>query len=158
MTSRYGSPVALSRWVVPAVGLALALVAVAGCSSRTKPEQQAQADITEYEAQIRKMIPDSTRADKLVDLTNEFQEVMRGGVVAAKDYRAKFAALNANCDATRSDYETAINEEEAARDAFLKKLMALRERAASLTTDAEWEKLKKARLRALDADLQDLIS
>lgn len=66
--------------------------------------------------------------------------------------------MNANYGATRSDYETAINEEEAARDAFLKKLMALRERAASLTTDAEWEKLKKARLRALDADLQDLIS
>jgi len=43
---------ASSRWLVPALGLALALAAGVGCSSKPTPEQQAQADVTHYEALV----------------------------------------------------------------------------------------------------------
>ena len=40
---------------------------------------------------------------------------------------------------------------------FLKKSTAIREQAAALMTDAEWEQLRKARLRALDTAIEELI-
>jgi len=160
MTSLSRRCAASSRWLVPALALALTLVAGVGCSSKPKPtptpEQQAQADVTEYEALIRKVVADSARADKLVALTNEFQTLVKQGVASIKDYRARVAALDSNYEAPRADYEALFSQQEAARDAFLKKATAIREQAASLTTDAEWEQLKKSRLRVLDTDLEEL--
>ena len=158
MTLPSSSFAASSRWLAPALALALALVAGVGCSSKPTltPEQQAQADVTEYQALIRKVVADSARADKLVSLTNELQTLVKQGVASAKDYRAKVAVLDSNHEATRADYQTLINQQNTARETFLKKAMALRERSASLTTDAEWEQLKKARLRVLDTDLEEL--
>jgi hypothetical protein len=68
------------------------------------------------------------------------------------------AALNSNYDATREDYEALFSQQDAHREVWIKKVAALREQMAALTTDAEWEELKKARLRILEADLQDLAS
>ena len=98
MTSRSRSFAASSRWLVPALGLTLALVAGVGCSSRPKPtpEQTTKADVAQYEAQIRKVIPDSARADKAVGLTNEIQKLVQETVASAKDYRAKVAAAKSN--------------------------------------------------------------
>jgi hypothetical protein len=162
MTSRSRTGAASSRWLVPALALVLSLVAGVGCSSKPKPtltpEQQAQADEAEVEAQIRMVIPDSTRADKLVSLTSEIQRLVQEGIADARNYRAKVAVLNSNYESPRVDYETAYNQQEAARDAFVTKALALRARAASLTTDAEWEQLKKVRLRMLDTILQELMS
>ncbi len=142
------------------VALALAVTVAAGCSSKhdLTPEQRAQADVTAYEAQIRKIIPDRLRADQLVGLADEFQKLAQASIASVKDYRAKVATLNSSYDATRADYETVFSQQDATREAFLKKAGALRERMAALTTDSEWEKLKKARLRTLDADLQELLS
>jgi hypothetical protein len=142
------------------IALILALATAAGCSSQhdLAPEQQAQADVTAYEIQIRKIIPDPARADQLVALTNEFQQVATASIASIKGYRAKVAALNSNYDATRQDYEALFSEQDVSRESFIKKAGAIRERMAALTTDVEWEALKKARLRALDADLEALLS
>ena len=148
------------RWLVPALGLALAVFAVAGCSSKPKPtlEQQAQTDLAEFEAQIRKVIPDPARADELIALTNEFQKLALASIASARQYRSKTETLNSSYETTRADYEILFSQQDTAREALLEKATALRERAAALMTDSEWEQLKKARLRALDADLQELIS
>ena len=105
---------------------------------------------------MRKVVADSARADKLVSLTNEFQTLVMQGVASARDYRVKVAALDSNYEATRADYETLIDQQDTARETFLKKASVLREQSASLTTDAEWEQLKKSRLRVLDTDLEEL--
>jgi predicted component of type VI protein secretion system len=154
--ARYSPP----PWIVAALVLTLALAAVSGCSSRSAltPEQQAQADLTAYEQEIRKVIPDPARADQLIALTNEFQQLVNQSIASIKNYRARVATLNSNYDATRADYEALFSEQDAAREAFLKKAGALRERMTVFTSDAEWEQLKKVRLRALDADLQELLS
>jgi hypothetical protein len=43
------------------------MAAAAGCSSKPRPtpEQQTQADLQAYEAQIRKVVADPARADQL---------------------------------------------------------------------------------------------
>ena len=160
MTSRSQTVGAVWRWLVPTLWLALVPVTVAGCSSKPKPtlEQQAQADIAAYEAQIRKVIPDPARADELIALTNEFQKLALESIASVKRYQSKIQTLNSSYEATRADYDALFSQQDAARDALLEKATALRERAAALTTDSEWEQLSKARLRALDADLQELIS
>lgn len=140
-----------------AVALALAFV-VAGCFAKhLTPEQQAQTDFDAYEAQVRKAVADPARADQLIALTNEFRQQVRQSADLLGGYPAKVAALDASYGATRKDYEALLSEQDARREALLKKFGALRERMAALTTDAEWEALKKARLRTLEAYLQDLV-
>ena len=134
------------------------LAAAAGCSSKQAltPQQQAQADLADYEAQIRRIIPDPARADQLVALTNQFQELAQASIESVNDYRAKVTALNTNYEATRADYETLFSEQDAAREAFFEKAGALRERMVVFTSDAEWEQLKAVHLKLLEADLQQL--
>jgi hypothetical protein len=157
MTLRLPHVAVSSRWV--AAGLALVLAAVAGCSSKhLTPEQQAQANMEAYEAQIRKVVADPARADQLVALTTEYQQQMHESAVVVRDYRAKLAALNASYEATREDFETLFRQQDAHREALLRKVAALREQIAALTTDAEWHELEKARQRMLDPDVQDLVS
>jgi uncharacterized coiled-coil DUF342 family protein len=148
------------RYFTAALGMVFVLAIAGGCSSKPalSPEQQAQADLTAYEAELRKVITDPARADKLLALTNEFQKMLQDTVTHVTTYRAKAVALNSNYDATRADYDNLFNQQDAARETFMQKATALREQMAALTTDAEWAQLKKARLRALDADLQELLS
>jgi len=160
MTSSFGRLISSGRWPAGMMALMLALSTAVGCSSKHEltPEQRAQADVAAYEAEIRKIIPDPARADQLVALTKEFQQVANESIAAIRSYRAKVAALNSNYDATRQDYETLFSAQDASREAFIKKAGAIRERMAAFTTDSEWEALKKARLQALDADLEELLS
>jgi len=137
--------------------LLLALVAATGCSSKPlTPEQQAQADLSACDAQIRKIVADPARADRLVALTGEFNKLGWESIGRVNEYRAKVAALNSNYDATREDFEALISKQDAVRETLLKKALALREQMAALTTDAEWEQLRSARLRALENGLKQL--
>ena len=144
--------------IASAATLALLFAAAAGCSSKQAltPQQQAQADLLEYEAQIRRIIPDPARADQLVALTNQFQELAQTSIVSVNEYRAKVSALNSNYEATRADYEALFSEQDALREEFLQKAGALRQRMVVFTSDAEWEQLRTLRLKALEADLQRL--
>ena len=131
----------------------------AGCSSKQAltPEQQAQADLAAYEQEVRRIVPAPARANQLVALANEFQQLANESIANVRDYRQRVAALNANYDATREEYEALFNQQDAAREAFVNKVGAIRERMVAFTSDAEWEQLKTARLRVVEADLQELL-
>jgi len=133
--------------------------AAAGCSSKQEltPQQRMQAELAEYEMQIRRIIPDPARADQLVALTNQFQELAQASIGNLNEYRAKLSALNSNYEATRADYEALFKEQDATREGFFKKAGALRERMVVFTSDAEWEQLRALRLKLLEADLQQLV-
>ena len=107
--------------------------------------------------QIRRIIPDPARADQLVALTNQFQELAQTGIGSINEYRAKLSALNSNYEATRADYEALFNEQDSAREAFFEKAGALRARVVVYTSDAEWEQLKALHLELVEADLQQLV-
>ena len=142
-----------------AAGLVLVLAAAAGCSSKQEltPQQQAQADMAAYEAQVRRIILDPARADQLVVLANQFQQLARESIASVNEYRAKLTALNGNYEATRADYEALFSQQDAVREAFFKRAGAIRERMVVFTSDAEWEQLRAARLKLLEADLQQLV-
>ena len=146
------------RRIASLAALALVLTGAPACSSKQAltPEQQSQADLSEYEAQVRRIILDPARADQLVALSNQFQELAQASIESVNDYRAKVTALNTNYEATRADYETLFSEQDSAREAFFEKAGALRERMVVFTSDAEWEELKAVHLKLLEADLQQL--
>jgi hypothetical protein len=138
---------------------AVVLIGIAGCKHET-PEQQAQArldaDVANYQEQIRKVVQDPVRADRLVSLVSEFKALARTAASAMREQRAKLAALNANYDATRADFASLFRQQDAERQALLEKAMSLREQMAALTTDSEWEQLKQAREKELTAILQEV--
>lgn len=147
-----------------AVGLMTSLAAVvlietAGCKHET-PEEQAQArldaDVANYQDQIRKIVKDPDRADKLVPLVSQFEVLARNAASVMRDQQAKLAALNANYDATRADFATMFRQQDAERQTLVKKALDLREQMAALTTDSEWEQLKQAREKELTAILQEV--
>ena len=146
-------------WLGAAGALMLVLAALTGCSSKhPTAEQQVRGEVQAYEAQIRNLVADPVRADQLVALTKEFQQEAAASVAIFRDYRAKMAALNSNYEATREQFEALLNEQNGHREVWTKKLTALREQMTALTTDSEWEELRKARLSIFEADLQDLAS
>src|SRR6185295_12062658 len=139
--------------------LMLVLTALTACSSKhLTAEQREQAEVQAYEAQIRKVVADPTRADRLVALTNEFQQQAEKNVAIFREYRAKVAALNSNYDATREQFQALLDQQDAHRELWARKVTGLREQMVALTSDLEWEKLKKARLRIFEAELQDVAS
>jgi len=69
---------------------------------------------------------------------------------------AELAALNANFSATRAAYDSTFAHAHAQRAAMLAKLISLRVKMAALTTDAEWDQLKKDRLKMLQQEEQAL--
>ena len=137
----------------------LVLAGLTACSSKhLTTEQREQAEVQAYEAQIRKVVADPARADHLVALTNEFQHQAEKSVAIFREYRAKMAALNSNYEATREQFQALLSQQDAHRELWARKVTELREQMAASTTDSEWEKLKKARLRIFEADLHDLAS
>jgi len=149
----------LTRHFPVAVALVTSLLTVAACSHKPTltADQQAQADLAAYQTQIRKIVVDPMRVDQLVALTNEFQKLARQEIADLKVYRAKVAALNANYEATRADYEAVFAKQDAARETIVHKAGALREQMAALTTDQEWDQLGKTRLKLTEADLRQLL-
>lgn len=147
------------RRIASLAALALVLTGAPACSSKQAltPEQQSQADLSEYEAQVRRIIPDPARADQLVALANQFQELAQASIANINEYRSQLSALNSNYEATRADYEALFGQQDATREEFFKKAGALRERMVVYTSDAEWEKLKAVRLKLLETDLQQLV-
>jgi hypothetical protein len=160
VTAASGNLTLLTRGLHVVMALAAALIAASGCSSKptVTAEQRAQADLAAYEMQIRNVVQDPARANRLVTLADEFNKLAWQSIARVNDYRARVAALNSNYEATREDYQALLTQQNAVSEVFVEKAFALREQMAALTTDAEWEELTKARLPVLETALQELLS
>jgi hypothetical protein len=133
-----------------------ALAVLHGCAShkpKPTPEEQSQADLEYYQAQIRKVVKEREPAEQLAGLATQFQKLVLDRADIAKSYQAKIAKLNSTYSATRADYESLAADNERDRNLFLEQVIALRAQMASLTTDEEWEQLKGARMRGLESIL-----
>jgi hypothetical protein len=138
--------------MLPALGAVLVLGA---CHKKPEltPTQVAQQDLTQYQAEIRKIVKDSSRADSLVGMTNEFQGI--ASAVAKRDSAAfaRLGELNRDYTSTRAQFDSVFNAMAAARHQDGQKLIALRGRMAQIATPDEWEQMKSARLKMTAADL-----
>ena len=117
------------------------------------PTQVAETDLAGYQAEIRKVVKDSSRAEQLVGMTNEMGQLVRDIGSQEKSDRAAIAALDADYGASRAQYDSAIAHAATQRRGFANKMVAVRLHMASVATEAEWEQLKSTRVRMLDADL-----
>jgi hypothetical protein len=133
------------------------IVIPAGCEE-TPQQKQARIDagIAEYQGQIRAVVHDPARADVLVSTVGEFQKLVHEAAAMTRNDRARVASLNANYEATRADFDALFREESAEREALVRKAIGLREQMTTLTTDAEWEQLKKTRDEQFTAALREL--
>ncbi len=138
-----------------ALGIALL---VSACSKKPEltPSQAAQKDMTQFQAEIRKIVQDPARADSLVAMTNEFQTIVAG--VAARDSAAmaRIGVLTREYSSTRAQFDSMFSASAAERAKVVPELAALRSRMAAVATDAEWQQLKSARLKLSEAEVQAL--
>jgi hypothetical protein len=144
---------------IAVLGCALAV----GCKSHETPAEQSQqvkaqedADVANYEAQIRKVVKDPARADQLVALLSQVQILVHDAAGTVRNERAEIAALNADYKASRVDYDRVFALDDPIHQSYLKRGLELRQEMAALMTDDEWEQLKSVRVKALDAILEDL--
>jgi hypothetical protein len=142
------------------LGCALA----AGCKSHESPAEQSQqlqaqenADVAQYQDQIRKIVKDPARADQLIAILSDVQKLVHETDAVVREDRAKIAALNANYNSTREDYEAVFAEQDTVHQAFFTKDLSLREQMAGLMTDDEWAQLKHARIKTLEAMMHELL-
>jgi hypothetical protein len=132
--------------------MGLAALLLASCAHKPPPtlEQQSQEDLTYYQAQIRKVVKDTAKAEQLCGLAADFQKLVYARAEAVTTYDSKLDALNANYAATRAGYDAVTTQNDKDRNAFLQQALALRTQMAALTTDEEWEQLKDARMRNME--------
>jgi len=139
------------------VAIAMVLNVSVGCKHETPP-QQAQAESRDYEKRVREVVKDPAKADQLIALTEQLQDNVRQARGQFEGYRAELAGLNANYNATRTDFDALFKKEDAARDALMKNVIDVRTRMGALATDQEWAELRKYGAKVLNADLKDLAS
>ena len=134
------------------------VAALAACKHKPEmtPAQVAVEDMTQFQAEIRKTVKDSARAEQLVGMTNEFQQLVTSAAANDSAAVAAVEALNADFSATRAQYESELTRARAGRRDNLKKLSDLRARMAAIVTDDEWAQLKKARVKVMDAQMNAL--
>jgi hypothetical protein len=137
-------------------GVLIGIAVLGACSKKPEltPTQVAQQDLTQYQAEIRKIVKDSSRADSLVGMTNEFQRT--AVTVAKRDSAAlvRLGELNRDYTSTRAQFDSVYGAMAAARHNDVPRLLALRTRMTQVATPAEWEQLKSARLKMTAAELE----
>jgi uncharacterized protein YdcH (DUF465 family) len=138
--------------------MAIVVLLAAACSHKPEmtPEQVMQKNLAEYQAEIRKIVKDSSRAEQLVAKTDELVQVSKGLSAQYVRGKARLDSLNVDYGSTRAQYAAVLSDLRGQRREAEGQLIALRQQMAALTTDEEWEQLKKIRLQMLDASLSVL--
>jgi len=112
------------------------------CSPRSKVKESDPEKIrAKWEAEVRKIIKDPERAEKLVGLGVQYEERAPALYAELKKLNLELMDVNRNYDSTREDYEQALGKftekkNEALRQ-YLDSLFAMRQQ----TTPEEWKAL-----------------
>jgi hypothetical protein len=134
----------------------LGALAFLSCAHKPQPtlEEQSQADLKYDQAQVRSVVKDPERAEKLAAVLGDFQKLLLARAVVVQTYDSKIAVLNSKYSATRAEYDVLIAQNDKDRSVFLQESLAIRTQMAALTTDDEWEQLKSMRMRAMEDALK----
>ena len=146
-------------WAVAVVAAVAGGGAMQGCKHKAQPpQQQAQADFAAYQKRIREVVKDPARAEQVIALADDLQRQVNQLRATLVKSRAELAALNANYNAKRADFDAFFKEQDAGRLALIDKVISVRTQISKLLTESEWESLHKYGIEALDADLKELAS
>jgi hypothetical protein len=130
-----------------------AVCLILACASQPRPAaaETAQATLSDLRGAVLVDIKDHARAQEVSTLVDRLAEEDRNARDSVAAYRGRLLALNANYDATEDDFNelfAAFNNERLTRQHRIAELWIT---MASLTTDAEWDALGKARIAAVKA-------
>jgi len=133
--------------------LVLATAALlSSCAGEPKPSAQAASKgaFDELRTAVLAEIADTQRAHTVAVLVDQLEQLMAEAVEARKAHAAKIHALNSNYDAFEDDFRTVFREFNAKRDARQERILAIDQRARSLTTPKEWKAISRDVARALE--------
>ena len=142
--------------MVPAVGGLCVLVAclLLSCASKQPkptPAQKAQTALTELRSALITHVADSARAQKAAGIVDQLAQEDRAAREAAAAQLQRTLALDANYDASEGDFKKLFAETDSERLQRQNRILGLWTQMAALTTDTEWDALKKAREAAAKA-------
>ena len=125
---------------------------MSNCSHEPKPSAQvtAKGAFDELRTSVLAEIADTQRAHTVAVLVDQLEQLMAEAVEARKAHAAKVHALNSNYDAFEDDFRTLFREFNAKRDARQELILAIDQRARSLTTAKEWKAISRDVARALE--------
>lgn len=141
---------------VPAVAGFFALVAclLLACASKqpkSTPAQTVQTTLTELRSALLADIADSARAQEAAGLMNQLAQQDREARETAAVRLQRVLVLDANYDSTEDDFKKLFAETNSERLQRQNRMLELWTQMAALTTDTEWDALKKAREAAAKA-------
>lgn len=141
----------------PAQGCVV-ILALAGCLflGGCRSDQQAvepPSDADRLVEEIRRVVPASDRADDLVAIVVRIETLQARELDAEAEYTRRWLVLNADYDATASDFESLREARTTRRKTYFDTLTNLRVEAAALLTTEEWRRLESARGRVRDSIL-----
>lgn len=135
------------------LGLVTALVIVVGCAGRnevTATDKSDQAFI-ELRNQVRLVITDTDRQAKIVELISALQADINQLGVSYSGRQTRIRELNANYDATRTDFVAFIDERNREIAAARLRVTQQYRTLSECTTPAERELLNNYRSKAISA-------
>jgi hypothetical protein len=134
----------------------LALVLGVACAHKPPPtlQETIEADVSAYQARVREVVKDPSRAEKLVGLSGDFRQLVLERAAALKAYKTSIQTMNSNHGATRAEFDSLLNQQGPERLEFYRKVISLRAQMAEACTDSEWEDIKSARMQLLDDVLE----
>jgi hypothetical protein len=132
---------------------AAAACLILACASQPRPTaaETAQATLSDLRGAVLVDIKDHARAQEVSALVDRLAEEDRNARDAVAAYRGRLLALNANYDATEDEFNKLFADFNNDRLTCQHRIAGLWTRMASLTTDAEWDALGKARIAAVKA-------
>ena len=144
-------------WSVPIAGLLLvALVLLNSCASLRQSPDPARvlAKIAEYREQeiqlVHSTVADPDRADRFIALLAERDRMAGEYVERITEHREKLAALAADYDARREDFESLLAEFNRRRAAAQQETIELVAAMKAATTAEEWDTISEFQLKRLD--------
>jgi hypothetical protein len=113
--------------------------------------ESAKGAFNDLRAAVRNEIRDPARATEVTDLVDRLERLMIEAGEARNTHTTRLNALIANYDAPEEDFKAAFREFNAKRISRQDQILAIDQKARTLTTHEEWKAIAKAAAHALEA-------
>lgn len=141
--------------VILVAGIGLLALALLSCASLRQPPDPAEvrAQIAEYRQQeialVRNTVADPVRVERFLELLAERDRLVEKHARRVIEHREKIAALTADYDTRRGDFEVLLGEFNSQRAAAQKDTIDLVTAMKAATTADEWKVIARFQLKRL---------
>jgi len=146
----------MNRALLNILRILAVLLVLTGCSHEPKTSSfvSAKGAFDELRDAVRDEIKEPARADEVVGVVDQMEQLMIEGTEARQAHDIRLQALVRNYDASEEDFKAAFHEFNEKKSSRQDRLLLLDQRARSLTTAREWKALIKVAVRALKKSVQ----